>query len=174
MKKVVWGIVILSLVLISMLGIVRGETLTSPANVSYDSELIGQFFLSDWVHVTIKINDNTNISIQDTDSVAVQKQKDDMHFALLNNTSNLILLSLSKNEFQLEGIFPWGNGFYGNITKKGFDKLLNDTRVKKIYADKEITNASAGTIVKNLAPYLIILILLIVLIIVLIKLKKRK
>jgi len=44
------------------------------------------------------------------------------------------LASLSEEEFQLDDKLTSGRGFYGNITKEGFDKLLQDNRVRKIYA----------------------------------------
>jgi len=46
-------------------------------------------------------------------------------------------LSIAEaEEFILEGKFPLNNGFYGKITKEGFDKLLEDSRIRKIYAEK--------------------------------------
>jgi hypothetical protein len=153
----------------------NGSEDTNPANVSYDSELIGQFLLSDWVHVTVNVKDFSGITINyENDSVEVQTIKDSQRWDVYRNTSEAILSALSNEEFRLERKSEWGNGFSGNITKKGFDKLLNDTRIRKIYADKKITNASVGTVVKNLAPYLIIIILIGVLTVIFIKIKNKK
>lgn len=111
----------------------------SEVGVEYDSELMGQFLVNKWVHVIVKIHDATNITVLKKDLIEVQESKDDERKAVLDNISDSVLLALSENEFQLEGKFPIGNGFYGNITKEGFDKLLKDKRVRKIYSEKELS-----------------------------------
>ena len=110
---------------------------TSDSGVQYDNELNSQFSVNKWIPVTIKIKDITNITPLKSDSIEVQESKDFERKAILNNITDSILLTLSEDEFQLEGKFPLGNGFYGNITKQGFEKLLGDERIKNIYANKE-------------------------------------
>src|SRR3989344_4799369 len=110
---------------------------TSDSGVQYDNELNSQFSVNKWIPVTIKIKDITNITPLKSDSIEVQESKDFERKAILNNITDSILLTLSEDEFQLEGKFPLGNGFYGNITKQGFEKLLGDEKIKNIYANKE-------------------------------------
>jgi len=44
-----------------------------------------------------------------------------------------VLASLPEQEFKLDGKFQSGRGFYGNITKEGFDILINNSDVRSIY-----------------------------------------
>ena len=153
---------------------VSAQTLTSSINVSYDTELKTQFLLSDWVHITVKIRDNTNISISQNDSIEIQKQKDELRSSILSDISDSILSNLSKNEFELGGKFPIGNGFYGNITPEGFNKLLRDPRVEHIYAEKNL-QINSTLLGKNLIIYILPIILVTILVIILlIRIKKWK
>jgi hypothetical protein len=127
-------ILILSLLLTSS---VLAEV--SDSGVEYDSELIGQFLLNKWVHVSVRVKDFSNISINyKEDSVELQTIKDNQRWDVYRNTSEAILSTLSRDEFQLKSKSEWGRSFSGNITKEGFNKLLNDERVRKIYAKKKI------------------------------------
>ncbi len=132
--KIIVFAIFLCLLLISfiLVGVFKSK-------VEYDKKLIVQFLVNKWVHITIKIHDVSNITISKDDSIEVQTTKDNERISILNNISDSILLTFSEDEFKLEGKFPIGNGFYGDITKEGFEKLLKDSRVKKIYAEKHIT-----------------------------------
>ena len=130
----------------------------SNKGVKYDSEILDNFNFTDiekesfiegslnsidskeagWVHVMVDVKDTTNIIFSKEDLKKNFKEKVNKRKMRLSNSSDLILLTLSKNEFQLDGKLISGRGFYGNITIKGFKKLLKDERVKKIYAKKEI------------------------------------
>src|SRR3989338_6616307 len=57
-----------------------------------------------------------------------------------NNITKLdeMLSNLSQTEFKLESKLPLGNGFGGNITKQGFDNLINNPDIKAIYLDKPL------------------------------------
>jgi len=55
---------------------------------------------------------------------------------LFENKTATILSNLSQTEFKLESKLPLGNGFGGNITKQGFDNLINNPDVKAIYLDE--------------------------------------
>ena len=146
----------------------------SDGGVEYDGELIGQFFLSKWIHVMVDAKDFSNITINyKEDSVEIQTMKDNQRWEIYRNTSNAVLSTLSKDEFRLKQKSEFGVFFSGNITKEGFDKLLNDTRVRKIYAKKN-WKAYSGSIIKSFFIYVVPIILLISLIIALIKLKKKK
>ena len=101
----------------------------------------------------------------------VQKEKDEAKYILLGNIKDSVLSTLTKDEFQLKSeSYYW---FSGNITKEGFEKLLNDGRVKKIYAKKEFKLASNNTFNTPLS-YIILILVIGVLVILLIKLKRER
>lgn len=169
--KLFFSILILSLFLISFV-----SAGVSDAGVEYDGELIGQFLLSEWVPVTIDIKDTTNINIPRKDSSDFESKINQRKVIMINLT-NSVLSTLSGEEFQLKRNSEFGGFFSGNITKEGFDKLLKDGRVKKIYAKKygyENLYESILFVSKNIFIYFIPVILLILIIIILIKLKKKK
>jgi hypothetical protein len=144
----------------------------SNSGVEYDSELASQFFFHKWVHVTVDINDTSNIIIPDRNSPNFEskiKQKTET----LMSISDSVLLTLSKEEFQFEEKLISGRGFSGNITKEGFNKLLNDERVRKIYAKKYFISHSSS-FSENTFWYVLSVLLLIIFVVVIIKLKKRK
>ena len=64
-KKLLFFVFILCIFLIDN---VNAEMLVSDEGVEYDSELIDQFLLNDWVPVMVKIKDTTNITIPKKDS----------------------------------------------------------------------------------------------------------
>jgi len=110
--------------------------------VKYDSELIEQFsqFPFDrWIFVTVDVKDFSNVTIDyDEDTIEAQAMKDNLRWSIYKNTSEAVLSTLSENEFRLKRKSEWGTFFSGDITKEGFEKLLNDERVKKIYAKKKV------------------------------------
>ena len=145
----------------------------SEYGVEYDSILKLQFLASKWVHVMVDVKDFSNITFSKEDLNEEFEEKINERKNILSNLSDSVLLTLSNDEFKLGGKLTSGRAFYGNITKEGFDKLLKDERVRKIYAKKEIWLNSMGDI-ENVMIYVAPIILIIVLIILLIKLKKRK
>ncbi len=50
---------------------------------------------------------------------------------------NSLLSNLSESEFKLKETLLGGEGFAGNITKEGFDKLINSQDVRLIYLNKD-------------------------------------
>jgi hypothetical protein len=144
----------------------------SDRGIQYDKELIGQFLLNKWVHVTVDIKDTSNITIPNRNSPDFESRLQQRNKIMIEKT-DAVLSTLSKDEFQLKMKSEFGGFFAGNITKEGFEKLLNDERVKKVYAKKEF-QLLFGAIAKNLIIPLALIILLVVLIIILIKLKKRR
>jgi hypothetical protein len=160
-------ILILSLLLTSS---VLAEV--SDSGVEYDSELIGQFLISKWVHVTVDIKDFSNITIPNKNSFDFESKINE-RWNVYRNTLESVLSTLPEEEFQLKMKSEFGTFFSGNITKEGFDKLLNDERVRKIYAKKYIIGQSVIN-VKNIGFYLIPVILIVILTILLIKLNKKR
>lgn len=137
--KLIFSVLVLGLFLVSFVSASNLLVGTSDSGVQYDKEILGQFLISDWVHVTIKVHDFSNIIIDyQEDSVEVQTEKDNQRWDVYRNTSESVLSTLSEEEFQLKSKSEFGRSFSGNITKEGFDKLLQDERVKHIYSDKEI------------------------------------
>ena len=72
-----------------------------------------------------------------------------------------ILATLSESDFKLKRKLPLGNGFGGNITKKGFEKLVNNPDVKFVWTDiivsarsvDEGVNESEKEVIKNYKNY---------------------
>ena len=183
---------ILSLFLISFVSAEDNPLVgISEKGVNYDKKILDNFNFTDtekdyfikgdlskihsegieWVHVTVDIKDTANIIIPHRTNPDFES-KIQQRTEILSEISGSILSTLLEGEFQLEGELISGRGFYGNITKEGFNKLLNDERVKKIYADKEIYGQS-GTIARSFSIYILPMILLVILIIFLTKLKKE-
>src|SRR3989344_2132234 len=145
-KGLIFFIFVMAVILF-LVSLVNAECIgVSSKQVKYDTNVLTNFDIAEnnktlgkevLIPITVKIKDITNITPLKSDSIEVQESKDFERKAILDNITDSILLTLSEDEFQLEGKFPLGNGFYGNITKQGFEKLLGDERIKNIYANKE-------------------------------------
>ena len=82
------------------------------SGVEYQSKILEEFNKTSKVTILVKLHSN-NITKLDE-----------------------MLSNLSQTEFKLESKLPLGNGFGGNITKQGFDNLINNPDVKAIYLDE--------------------------------------
>ncbi len=153
---------------------------TSDTGVEYDNKINALFLVMDEVPVIVKVKDTTNIIISKSDTIEVQEVKDRERKSILNMTSNSVLATLSEENFQLDGKLVSGRGFYGNITKEGFNKLLKDTRVKKIHDNtikgRELVGGSNKTPIQFIFVSLLIIlfILLVLLLIILVRKGKSK
>lgn len=107
-KQIVFG-AIFCLFLISF---VYAEALISDAGVEYESDIVDDLNGSEWVEVIIETYSKNKTILEG------------------------MLFSLTKDEFKLEEIFLESEGLVGNITKKGFDKLINNSDVKLIYLNR--------------------------------------
>ena len=105
MRKGLFFSVLVALVFAGMINFVIAEMLVSDVGVIYDSEIEKAFNSSEWVGVFFKLDD-------------------------ISKADNLIS-NLSDEEFQFIGKSP--SRIVGKITKGGFNKLINDSRVKEIY-----------------------------------------
>jgi hypothetical protein len=164
-------IILISIIVLLSFNFVNAQTLTSGVGVEYDAELKGQFLLNEWVYVTVDIKDTSNITTPHRTSPDF-KEKITERTIFLTNISDSVLSTLSEDEFKLKGKITSGLGFSGNITKKGFNKLLNDTRVRKIYAEKHFKLHSSVS--SQISFGIFYLIIFIVVLIIIIKLIKRK
>jgi len=132
---------IIFLLLLSFLFISAAEDFgVSEKGVKYDKAIVSNFNKNisnnkslEFIPVIIKIKDTSNIFITKNDSIEIQNTKDKRRKEILDDISNSVLSSLSKENFQLEGMFSLGNGFYGEVNRKGFEELLGDNRIEKIY-----------------------------------------
>ena len=145
----------------------------SNEGVEYDSEIKILFLVIGKVPVIIDIKDVSNIIISKEDSPEEFEFKIEQRTKILSEISNSVLSTLSEKEFILDDKLISGRGFYGNITKEGFEKLLKDTRVKKIHDNTITGHIESKAVLKNFGIYLIGIMLLIILIIILTKFKKR-
>ena len=114
------------------------EILVSDAGVQYDSSIIGRFENQSSVTISVKLRDESNIIINGTfeERDVLINQKGDW----FNSTITEFLSNFSKEEFNLTGVST--RGFRGNITQKGFNELLKDSRVSLI---KDRTDAALIT-----------------------------
>jgi hypothetical protein len=170
-KRAIFPIV-LFIFCIFFFNLITADVLISNAGVQYDSELIGQFLLNNWVHVTVDIKDTSGITIPNRNSPDFES-KIKQRTLIMTTINEAVLSTLSENEFKLKTQSEFGGFFSGNITKEGFDRLLKDERVDHIYAEKKFVLYNS-IFSKNFYISIIPILLLIILIILLFKLKKRK
>ena len=128
----------------------------NPKNIKYDSKILDYFNNQNlvkqiisknendfhslnivnnktWINVIVKVKDVTNISVSFKDSIEIQESKDEERKRILGNITDSVLNTLLEDEFQLDGKFISGYGFSGKITKEGFDKLLDNSRIDKVF-----------------------------------------
>jgi hypothetical protein len=184
-KKIFYCIFVLIL-LINFSSAVEWEKM-SEQGVYYDTEIVSVLEFKEWVDVIVKIKDTSGIIVSSRESIRVQLEKDRERDKILEEIINEIVSTLSKEDFQFEE-HDYGSGLsrtslYGNISQSGFNKLIKDTRVKKIHYSEDPVYAFGGNtsigINKGMLYYflkivLIIGVFLIGLIIIFIKLKKKK
>ena len=134
MKKGI--LIILLIIVLFSLSFVNAVEPVNETNISveYDLEILEAFDNQTKAGVKVELNDNSNITITGTkeERKELLKQKDKW----FEPVTDEVLAELSEDEFilQRESL----RGFSGEITKEGFDKLINDTRVKAIYLDKVV------------------------------------
>jgi hypothetical protein len=108
---------------------VAGEIVNeSNYTAEYDSIILDAFNNHTWVPVLIRLVDNSNINVTGSkdERRVFSRQRDEW----LKPVIEEVLATLSETEFNLSSrLF---DGFSGVITKEGFDKLLNNTAVRKI------------------------------------------
>ena len=109
-------------------------------NLTYDKKISERFNKSknSTVTISVKLRDESNIIINGTfeERDVLINQKGDW----FNSTITEFLSNFSKEEFNLTGVST--RGFRGNITQKGFNELLKDSRVSLI---KDRTDAALIT-----------------------------
>jgi len=117
------------LVIISMTSFVNAEMLVSDANVSYDSEILDRFQSSEWVDVLVDLKDYSNITV--TGNKEERKELSRQRDIWFKPKIDEAFAALSEDEFNL--VRKTSRGFRGEVTKKGLDKLINDTRISAVY-----------------------------------------
>ena len=169
-RQIILTTLILSIIFIN---IIQADELISDSGVKYDSEILEVLESSQWAPVIVKVKDVTNISVSFKDSIEIQESKDEERKRILGNITDSVLNTLLEDEFQLDGKFISGYGFSGKITKEGFDKLLVDQMVGKIFFDGELYIVTIAKI-KNIFIQVIKIIFVVLLIIIIYKLIKNK
>jgi hypothetical protein len=164
-------IFLIFLTILFLIGSISAEMLVSDSGVGYDSEISSKFLFSKWVNIMIKVNDFSNVTIDyGEDSIETQEMKDNQMWEIYRQTSDNILSNLSEEEFILEERSEFGIFIVGEITQEGFNKLLNDTRVKHIYAEKEGWQSS----ISNHTSIIFVFFVLIFIFLIILILKLRK
>ena len=131
----------------------------SDKGIKYDKEILDNFNLTniekdyfikgdlkkfpkkeiDWVHVMVKVKDFSNITIPHRTSPDFESKKDE-RWEIYRETSDTVLSTLSPDEFRLKSKSEFGRSFSGNITKKGFDKLLDEPYFLYLFLDELSTD----------------------------------
>jgi hypothetical protein len=93
--------------------LISAEMLTSLANVSYDSDILNNFENQSEVRVFILLKENITSNYS-------------------NYVETKIPSFLSEKEFKLRYIFESVHSISAEITKLGFDKLVNNSDIKEI------------------------------------------
>lgn len=89
--------------------------------VKYGPEIIEAFDSQEEVRVIVRMRENPNTTTTTEERSAFLIRID------------LVLSELSDDEFKL--VRKYWDGFSGIITRKGFDKLINNTEINEIYFD---------------------------------------
>jgi hypothetical protein len=144
MRNILFGLMILlvSLVIVNFVG---AEMLVSDVGVQYDSSIVDKFNNGSLaVLVGVDIKDNSGIIVEGT-----KEQRDDLieqKEDWKRNKTQEVFETLSGEEIVLRlGKIDIG-GFEGNITKTGFEKLVNNSDVREIY---DMTGAYPTHVAEN-------------------------
>jgi len=170
-QKIIIGIVLL--LTIGMMGVMAAEVNDSVSNVMnesgggtsnetpvtnltvrYDPEILTKLLWSTQVPVIVNVRDTSNIPIISNDTDEEINRKKNLRKDYFLERTILILSNLSTEEFKLKGQYITGKGFYGDLTKPGFDKLIEDTKVSQIsYDGVSFLQVSPPDGQRNQAPY---------------------
>ena len=135
-KEILSGFVTI-LILFSMVNFVIAEMLVSDVGVIYDSEIETLFDSQSEVYVTVMLKVPDNIKYDETmskEEISAMFEKRKQDFEQIQ--SNL-LSTLTASDFKLIKTYSTINGFRGNITKSGFEKLKNNPDVLSIHIPLE-------------------------------------
>lgn len=186
------------LIFVSMINIVSAEMMVSDAGVEYEKELLeslnNQTLAENWINqsdyeifkideqgtiwaheVIVRLKDNSGIVVEGSieEKKKLMKQRDEWFKPIVEE----VLSTLSEDEFRSYG--KSSDGFGGQITKEGVDKLIKNKNVRKISWPKTIPRIFSGLEdSKVLYGFLIfgvtISILIILIIYFIVKRKKKK
>lgn len=106
-----------------------GVTNESDASVEYDPEILDAFEKQTWLHVTVRLKDMSGILV--TGTTEERRGASKQIYEWFDPVIDEVLATLSETEFNLRS--RRSAGFGGNITKQGFNKLINDIRVRKVF-----------------------------------------
>ena len=112
-----------------------------------DPRILEEFNKTSEVKIIVEVRDTSGITITSRDSQEEQAIKDAKKKEILGNKTNSVLSTLPEVDFKLSGKFLLGNGFYGRITKTGFDILINNSDVAGIYLDRAIHTTPAPIVI---------------------------
>jgi len=110
-KQIIFGVLVV-LIIVSMIGVISAEMLTSDVGVEYESEILREF-------------NKTNQTL-----VGVFFELKDM------SEADNLFSDLTESDFEF--VRKSSKRIIGKVTKKGFDKLINDERIKVIYFSESV------------------------------------
>lgn len=114
---------IIFLIGVILISFISAEMLISPANVSYDSNILEQFKNSTEVNVFFELN-----NFSDADN---------------------ILANFSANEIKHIIKHDISGSISGEITQEGFNKLINNSRVSIVYYNAPVEGTFCGDKICN-------------------------
>ena len=114
------------------INILSAEILINDAGISYDSKILDEFKTNSEVNVIVTLKANLtkySSSIKDSDEynnwiIDIKKR--------VGEYQSKVIPFLSRDEFQIKYIYELSPSFSGNITRKGFDKLVSDSNIERI------------------------------------------
>ena len=111
-------------------------------SLEYDSSIIKKFEEENqtWVWVIVSLKDDSNIVLDGTQEE--RKNLSRQKSIWFEGKIEEIINSLFDEEFEPTGSND--RGFSGKITREGFDKLINDSRIKDVYLNTEVQATDSG------------------------------
>ncbi len=116
------------------------QSVNCETNVTFDSEILDALETQSKVRAIIILKDNSRITIEGTKEERgnLLKQRDDWFEPRIDE----ILSSLFVEEFIL--IRRTSDGFFGEMSKNGLEKLVCDNRISAIYMDMPVYAAQSN------------------------------
>ncbi|MBI4009697.1 MAG: S8 family serine peptidase [Candidatus Aenigmarchaeota archaeon] len=121
------------LVAVGISGFVHANTLISSAGVDYDAEIEELLQSQQEVRVTIMLKVPDELDYSETMTKTEISGLFEQRRNSFEEIQSIFLSSLSERDFKLQHRYLTINGFTGNITKQGFEKIKGDSDVLSVH-----------------------------------------
>mgnify|MGYP001585655652 CR=1 FL=1 len=95
----------------------------SSAQPTVDRDVIDELNVDEFVQVVVVLKDLSNLNYPSAGTIQERRQIYELRKELNKQTRADILFTLSIDELRLDHVDIIGRSFWGNITKKGIDKI---------------------------------------------------